>query len=112
MKDALERIAFLPFGKLVDQWRWDVFREDQPADYNKAWWAAPQVPGRRLGHPAHRGGLRPRRQYHVPASVPYTRYFLARILQFQFHRSMYPGRGLGARCTSAPSTATRPPARS
>jgi peptidyl-dipeptidase A len=40
MKDALDKIAFLPFGKLIDQWRWDVFSgKTTPDQYNAAWWA-------------------------------------------------------------------------
>ncbi len=30
----------------------------------------------------------PAAKYHVSANVPYTRYFLADILQFQFHRAL------------------------
>jgi peptidyl-dipeptidase A len=90
MKDALEKIAFLPFGLLVDKWRWGVFSgEIPPAKYNEAWWAlrktyqgiAPHAP---RGEEHFDAGSK----YHVPANVPYMRYFLARILQFQFHRSM------------------------
>ncbi len=91
MKDALDKIGFLPFGKLIDQWRWDVFSGKTPPDqYNAAWWA---LRGKYQGiAPA---GDRPDpaffdagAKYHVPANVPYTRYFLARILQFQFHKAL------------------------
>jgi peptidyl-dipeptidase A len=90
MKDALERIAFLPFGLLIDKWRWDVFAgKTKPADYNKAWW---ELRRRYQGvaPPAPRGddAFDPGAKYHVPANVPYTRYFLARMLQFQFHRAL------------------------
>lgn len=91
MKDALEKIAFLPFGRMIDQWRWDVFTgKVKPSDYNKHWWAL------RLKYQgvAPAGSARgedffdPGAKYHIPANVPYMRYFLARILQFQFHRAM------------------------
>ena len=91
MQDALDKIAFLPFGKLIDQWRWDVFSgKTKPADYNAAWWAlrakyqgiAPA--GDRPDPDYFDAGAK----YHVPANVPYTRYFLARILQFQFHKAL------------------------
>ncbi len=91
MKDALEKIAFLPFGRMIDQWRWDVFTgKVKPSEYNKHWWAL------RLKYQgvAPAGGARgedffdPGAKYHIPANVPYMRYFLARILQFQFHRAM------------------------
>lgn len=90
MKQALDKVAFLPFGLLIDQWRWRVFSgQIKPADYNKSWWemrtkyqgvAAPMV--------RTEADFDPGAKYHVAANVPYTRYFLARILQFQFHRAL------------------------
>jgi peptidyl-dipeptidase A len=90
MKDALEKVAFLPFGLLIDQWRWDVFSgKVKPADYNKAWWALRQK-YQGVAAPVARteADFDPGAKYHIPANVPYTRYFLARILQFQFHKSL------------------------
>jgi peptidyl-dipeptidase A len=87
---ALDKIAFLPFGYLVDQWRWKVFSgEVKPEEYNKAWWdlrekyqgIAPPVP-------RSEQDFDPGAKYHVPANTPYARYFLAAILQFQFHRAL------------------------
>lgn len=87
---ALDRVAFLPFGYLVDQWRWKVFsNEVKPDGYNKAWWelrekyqgVAPPVPRTEQD-------FDPGAKYHVPANTPYARYFLAAILQFQFHRAL------------------------
>ncbi len=87
---ALDKVAFLPFGYLVDQWRWKVFSgEVGPGDYNKAWWdlrtkyqgVAPPVARSEKDFDAGA-------KYHVPANVPYSRYFLAAILQFQFHRAL------------------------
>lgn len=87
---ALEKVAFLPFGLLIDQWRWKVFSgEIPPEKYNQAWWdlilkyqgIAPPVP-------RSEADFDPGAKYHVPANVPYTRYFLAHILQFQFHRAL------------------------
>ena len=87
---ALDKVAFLPFGYLVDQWRWKVFSgEIGPNDYNKAWWelrekyqgVAPPVPRSEQDFDAGA-------KYHVPANTPYARYFLASILQFQFHRAL------------------------
>jgi len=90
MKDALEKVAFLPFGLLIDKWRWDVFAgKVKPADYNKAWW---ELRRRYQGvaPPVARTeeDFDPGAKYHVPANVPYTRYFMARLLQFQFHRAL------------------------
>jgi peptidyl-dipeptidase A len=87
---ALDKVAFLPFGYLIDQWRWKVFSgEVGPNDYNKAWWdlrekyqgVAPPVPRTEQD-------FDPGAKYHVPANTPYARYFLAAILQFQFHRAL------------------------
>lgn len=90
MKQALNKIAFLPFGKLIDQWRWDVFSGETPPDrYNAAWW---ELRRRYQGveAPVARGeaDFDPGAKYHVPASVPYLRYFLAHIYQFQFHQAL------------------------
>ena len=90
MKSALEKIAFLPFGKLIDQWRWDVFAgKVTPENYNAAWWALRrQYQG--VSAPVERSeaDFDPGAKYHIPGNVPYMRYFLARILQFQFHKAL------------------------
>jgi peptidyl-dipeptidase A len=87
---ALENVAFLPFGLLIDQWRWKVFAgQVSPADYNKAWWDL-RVKYQGVAPPSPRGEehFDPGGKYHVPANTPYTRYFLSQILQFQFHRAL------------------------
>jgi len=90
MKQALENIAFLPFGLMVDQWRWKVFAgEVAPDQYNDLWWALREqyqgvaAPGARPPD-----SFDPGAKYHVPMNVSYTRYFLAQVLQFQFHRAL------------------------
>ena len=90
LRRALEKVAFLPFGLLVDKWRWDVFSgEVSPAEYNSTWW---EMKRRYQGvaPPSVRSDdeFDPGAKYHVPANVPYMRYFLAHILQFQFHRAL------------------------
>jgi len=90
MNKALEKIAFLPFGLLIDQWRWKVFSgEVKPADYNQAWWEL-RLKYQGIAPPSPRGEefFDPAAKYHVPDNTPYTRYFLADILQFQFHRAL------------------------
>jgi peptidyl-dipeptidase A len=90
MKRALDKIAFLPWGKLVDQWRWDVFSgKVPPARYNAAWWELRER-YQGVAPPAARSeeDFDPGAKYHVPANVPYTRYFLAFVYQFQFHRAL------------------------
>jgi peptidyl-dipeptidase A len=90
MNRALGKVAFLPFGLLIDQWRWKVFSgEVTPENYNKAWWDLRLkyqgiTPGTTRGEEFFDPGAK----YHVASVVPYTRYFLAAILQFQFHRAL------------------------
>jgi peptidyl-dipeptidase A len=90
MQRALEKIAFLPFGYLVDKWRWGVLSgRTPPAEYNAAWWRLRRdLQG--VSEPLPRGeaDFDPGAKYHVPANVPYMRYFLASFLQFQFHRAL------------------------
>jgi peptidyl-dipeptidase A len=87
---ALEKIVFLPFGLLIDQWRWRVYSgEIAPADYNKAWWDLRlKYQGVAPVSPRGEEFFDPGAKYHVPANYSYTRYFLAHILQFQFHRAL------------------------
>jgi len=87
---ALDKLAFLPFGLLVDQWRWKVFAgEVGPADYNAAWWTLRErYQGVSAPAPRSEADFDPGAKYHVAANVPYARYFLADILQFQFHRAL------------------------
>lgn len=90
MKMALERVAFLPFGLMVDQWRWKVFSgEIKPEQYNQAWWDLIKK-YQRVKPPVARSeaDFDPGAKYHVPANVPYTRYFLAHVLEFQFYRAL------------------------
>jgi len=90
LKEALDKVAFLPFGLLIDRWRWEVFSgKVTPDRYDSAWW---ELRRRYQGvaPPVERSeaDFDPGAKYHVPANVPYSRYFLARILQFQFHRAL------------------------
>jgi peptidyl-dipeptidase A len=90
LKKSLEKIAFLPFGLMIDQWRWRVFSGEIPPDkYNEAWWQL-RLKYQGIAPPEARSDefFDPGAKYHVPANVPYTRYFLADILQFQFHRAL------------------------
>jgi peptidyl-dipeptidase A len=90
LRTALDKVAFLPFGLVLDKWRWQVFSgEMKPGDYNKAWWAlrekyqgvAPPVERTEADFDAGA-------KNHIPTNVPYARYFLARIYQFQFYKAM------------------------
>lgn len=90
MKRALDKIAFLPFGRLIDQWRWDAFSGKLPKEqWNTGWWELKRsIQGVVPPAPRTEADFDPAAKYHVPASTPYMRYFLAAILQFQFHRAL------------------------
>lgn len=104
LRQALDKVAFLPFGLLIDQWRWKVFSgEVKPAQYEQAWldlrekYQGVKAPVARTADDFDPGA-----KYHVPANTPYTRYFLARILQFQFYKAMCDAAGYTGplnRCT-------------
>ena len=90
MKLALEKIAFLPFGKLIDEWRWKVFSgEVTPVNYNAAWWELREK-YQGIAAPVARSeqDFDPGAKYHIPGNTPYTRYFLSFIIQFQFHKAL------------------------
>lgn len=89
LRQAMDKVAFLPFGLLIDRWRWGVFDGTiQPADYNKAWtdmrtqYQGIVPPGARPADAFDAGA-----KFHIPGNTPYTRYFLARVLQFQFYEA-------------------------
>ncbi|RZA34512.1 MAG: peptidase M2 family protein, partial [Lysobacteraceae bacterium] len=90
MRMALAKVSFLPFGLMIDRWRWGVFDGSiKPDQYNQAWWdlkakyqgVAPATP---RGEDFFDAGAK----YHVPGNTPYTRYFLSHILQFQFYKGL------------------------
>ena len=90
MRMALSKVAFLPFGLMIDRWRWGVFDGSiEPGEYNKAWW---DLKAKYQGvAPVEARGeefFDPGAKYHVPGNTPYTRYFLAHVLQFQFYKSL------------------------
>lgn len=89
LRQALDKVAFLPFGLLVDKWRWQVFSgEVTPENYNAAWWALRRE-YQGIDAPDVRPGdaFDPGAKFHIPGNTPYMRYFLAHIFQFQFHRA-------------------------
>ncbi len=90
LRMALDKVAFLPFGLLVDQWRWQVFSgEIAPEAYNQGWWQLREkYQGIKAPNARSEDQFDPGAKYHVPGSTPYTRYFLAHIQQFQFHRAL------------------------
>ncbi|HEY3518777.1 MAG TPA: M2 family metallopeptidase [Gammaproteobacteria bacterium] len=89
LQQALDGVAFLPFGLLVDKWRWEVFSgELTPDAYNTGWWALrEQYQGVRPPSERSVDAFDPGAKYHIPGNTPYMRYFLARILQYQFYKA-------------------------
>lgn len=89
LRQAMDKVAFLPFGLLVDKWRWQVFSGDiQPDNYTAAWHGL-KLQYQGITPPADRSdaAFDPGAKYHIPGNTPYSRYFLARILQFQFYKA-------------------------
>ncbi|MGB8494824.1 MAG: M2 family metallopeptidase [Candidatus Acidiferrum sp.] len=90
LQKALEKVAFLPFGLVIDKWRWEVFSgQVKPDQYNQAWWDL-RLKYQGVAPPVARteASFDPGAKYHVPGNVPYARYFLAAIYQFQFQRAL------------------------
>ncbi|MFK3736778.1 M2 family metallopeptidase [Massilia sp. TN1-12] len=87
---ALQKVAFMPFAYMVDKWRWQVYGgQVKPADYDKAWWALKeQYQGVSRPAPLAADGFDAGAKFHVASDTPYARYFLAHVLQFQFHRAL------------------------
>ena len=90
LRMAMDKVAFLPFGLMVDKWRWKVFSgELTPEQYNQGWWDLREhYQGVKAPVDRPADAFDPGSKYHIPASTPYSRYFLAHILQFQFHREL------------------------
>jgi peptidyl-dipeptidase A len=89
LRQAMDKVAFLPFGLLVDKWRWGVFKGDiKPSDYTTAWHDL-KLEYQGITPPVERpaDAFDPGAKYHIPGNTPYSRYFLARILQFQFYKA-------------------------
>uniref|UniRef100_A0A5F8HCZ6 Angiotensin-converting enzyme n=1 Tax=Monodelphis domestica TaxID=13616 RepID=A0A5F8HCZ6_MONDO len=90
MSIALDKIAFLPFGYLIDQWRWRVFDGSiNKKDYNQEWWNL-RLKYQGLCPPVPRSqeDFDPGAKFHIPANVPYLRYFVSFVIQFQFHEAL------------------------
>ena len=90
MRMALAKVSFMPFGLMIDRWRWGVFDGSiKPTEYNQTWWDLKAkyqgvAPATARGEEFFDAGAK----YHVPGNTPYTRYFLSHVLQFQFYKSL------------------------
>ncbi len=89
MRQAMDKVAFLPFGLMVDKWRWNVFNGTySPSEYNSGWWELrEEYQGLKAPSDRPSDAFDPGAKYHIPGNTPYMRYFLAHILQFQFHKA-------------------------
>jgi peptidyl-dipeptidase A len=90
MRMALAKVSFMPFGLMIDRWRWGVFDGTiKPTDYNKAWWELKaKYQGVAPVGARSEEFFDPGAKYHVPGNTPYTRYFLSHVLQFQFYKGL------------------------
>ena len=89
LRQAMDKVAFLPFGLMVDQWRWKVFNGTySPSEYNDGWWELREkYQGLKAPSDRPSNAFDPGAKYHIPGNTPYMRYFLSHILQFQFHKT-------------------------
>ena len=89
LRQAMDKVAFLPFGLLVDRWRWGVFDGSITPDTYNSQWHGLKLQYQGITPPVERpvDAFDPGAKYHIPGNTPYTRYFLARILQFQFYKA-------------------------
>ncbi|UOR08391.1 M2 family metallopeptidase [Qipengyuania flava] len=89
LRQAMDKVAFLPFGLMVDRYRWGLFDGSIPADQLNKGWNDLRLEYQGIVPPVERdeSGFDAGAKYHIPGNVPYTRYFLARILQFQFFKA-------------------------
>jgi peptidyl-dipeptidase A len=89
LRQAMDKVAFLPFGLLMDKWRWGVFSGQVKPEHYQSAWNALRLQYQGVAPPVPRGEDKfdPGAKYHIPNNVPYMRYFLARILQFQFYKA-------------------------
>jgi peptidyl-dipeptidase A len=106
---ALDHVAFLPFGITIDKWRWEVFAgKVSPDQYTKRWWELRGAYGGVMPPlPRSATDFDPGAKYHVPGNVPYMRYFLAQVLEFQFYRALCHSAGVSGplyRCSVYGST--------
>ncbi|HET7709624.1 MAG TPA: M2 family metallopeptidase [Sphingomicrobium sp.] len=89
LKVAMDKVAFMPFAYLVDKWRWGVFDGSiTPANYNQAWVDLKrQYQGIEPPVGRSEADFDPGAKFHIPGNVSYARYFLARVMQFQFYKA-------------------------
>ncbi|MBL32832.1 MAG: peptidyl-dipeptidase [Gammaproteobacteria bacterium] len=90
MKQALEGVVVVPWALMLDKWRSAVFNgEIEANNLNSSWWQLrEQYQGISTYENRNEEYFDPGAKYHIPGNTPYTRYYLARIMQYQFHEAL------------------------
>ena len=90
MKQALEGVVVVPWALMLDKWRSGVFNgEIKEEELNSSWWKLrKQYQGISTNEQRSEEYFDPGAKYHIPGNTPYTRYYLARIMQYQFHEAL------------------------
>ncbi|ASJ91528.1 M2 family metallopeptidase [Porphyrobacter sp. CACIAM 03H1] len=89
LRQAMDKVAFLPFGLLLDRYRWGLYDGSIPEGAINTGWNDLRRDYQGIVPPVPRdpAGFDAGAKYHIPGNVSYTRYFLARLLQFQFYKA-------------------------
>ena len=90
MKQALEGVVVVPWALMLDKWRSGVFNGEITEDQlNSSWWQLrEEYQGISTSEERSEAYVDPGATNQIPGNTPYTRYYLARIMQYQFHESL------------------------
>jgi len=90
MKQALDGVVIIPWALMLDKWRSGVFNgEIDERNLNSSWWSLrEEYQGINSSYPRSENYFDPGAKYHIPGNTPYTRYYLASIMQYQFHEAL------------------------
>ena len=90
MKQALDGVVVVPWALMLDKWRSGVFNgEVDETNLNSSWWKLREYyQGITTSTERSEDYFDPGAKYHIPGNTPYTRYYLARIMQYQFHEAL------------------------
>ena len=90
MKQALDGVVIVPWALKLDKWRSGVFDGDiDESNLNSSWWSLrEEYQGINTSYERSENYFDPGAKYHIPGNTPYTRYYLASIMQYQFHEAL------------------------
>ncbi len=90
MKQALDGVVIVPWALMLDKWRSGVFDGDiDESNLNSSWWSLrEEYQGINTSYERSENYFDPGAKYHIPGNTPYTRYYLASIMQYQFHEAL------------------------